>query len=353
MFMLESVLSQYGIAEKSLVVENFGSGLINNTWKISENGNAFIVQKINIQVFEKPGDIEQNIDLIAGFLKIHNPDYLFVSPLQAANGKSMVYANGEEFYRAFPFVPGSYSKDIVETPQQAFEAAIQFGRFTKNLKGIDVSKLRITIPSFHDLTLRYNQFLATLKTGNQERVKESAEISNQLKEWSSIADVYEKIKKNPAFKLRVTHHDTKISNVLFDNMDKGLCVIDLDTVMPGYFISDLGDMFRTYLSPCNEDEEDTSKVIVRSDFFEAITVGYLSEMGEELTPDEKEHFIYAGEFMIYMQALRFLSDYINGDVYYQARYAKHNLVRAKNQVALLKAYQEKKKQFTQILGRYL
>ncbi len=351
--MLESVLSQYGIAEKSLVVETFGSGLINNTWKISENGNAFIVQKINIHVFEKPGDIEQNIDLIAGFLKVHNPDYLFVSPLQAVNGKSMVYANGEDFYRAFPFVPGSYSKDIVETPQQAFEAAIQFGRFTKNLKGIDVTKLKITIPSFHDLALRYKQFLTTLETGNPERVRESTGLSNQLKDWSHIADAYESIKKNPAFKLRVTHHDTKISNVLFDNMDKGLCVIDLDTVMPGYFISDLGDMFRTYLSPYNEDEKDMDKVIVRSDFFEAITVGYLSEMGEELTSDEKEHFIYAGEFMIYMQALRFLSDYINGDIYYQARYAKHNLVRAQNQIALLKAYQKKKQYFTQILTKYL
>ncbi|MFZ6022902.1 MAG: phosphotransferase enzyme family protein [Bacteroidota bacterium] len=351
--MLESVLNQYGIVEKSLVVETFGSGLINNTWKISENGNAFIVQKINTHVFKKPGDIEQNIDLIAGFLRLHNPDYLFVSPLQAVNGKSMVYTNEEDFFRAFPFVSGSYSKDIVETPQQAFEAAVQFGRFTKNLTGIDVTKLKITIPAFHDLDLRYNHFLTTLETGNQERVAECAALSEQLKSWAFITETYERIKKSPEFKLRVTHHDTKISNVLFNNLDKGLCVIDLDTVMPGYFISDLGDMFRTYLSPCSEDEEDISKVLVRSEFFEAITAGYLSEMGEELTSQEKEHFIYAGEFMIYMQALRFLSDYINGDVYYQARYSKHNMVRAQNQIALLKVYQEKKEILTAILGKYL
>lgn len=351
--MLESVLNQYGIVEKSLVVENFGSGLINNTWKISENGNAFIVQKINTNVFKKPAYIEQNIDLIAGFLKTHNPDYLFVSPLQAVNGKSMVYANEEDFYRAFPFVPGSYSKDIVETPEQAFEAAIQFGRFTKKLKGIDVTKLKITIPSFHDLALRYKQFLTIIETGSAKRLVESAELIQQLKNWSYIVEVYNRIKKQSTFKLRVTHHDTKISNVLFDKLDKGLCVIDLDTVMPGYFISDLGDMFRTYLSPCNEDEKDFTKVIVRPDFFEALTAGYLSEMGEELTNDEKEHFIYAGEFMIYMQAIRFFTDYLNGDIYYQARYDKHNLVRAQNQVALLHAYQKEKKCFTRIVGKYL
>lgn len=351
--MLESVLNQYGIVEKSLIVENFGSGLINNTWKISENGNAFIVQKINTHVFKKPGDIEQNIDLIAGFLKMHNPNYLFVSPLQTSNGKSMVYANGEDFYRAFPFVPGSYSKDVVATPEQAFEAATQFGRFTKNLIGVDVAKLKITIPSFHDLTLRYHQFLLALETGNQKRVKEAEALIEQLNDWSYIAEKYEKIRENPAFKLRVTHHDTKISNVLFNSQDKGLCVIDLDTVMPGYFISDLGDMFRTYLSPSNEDEKDISKVFVRPDFFEAIAAGYLNEMGDELTVDEKAHFIYAGEFMIYMQAIRFLGDYINGDIYYQARYEKHNLVRAQNQVTLLEAYQREKEHFTQILAKYL
>lgn len=351
--MLESVLNQYGIVEKSLVVESFGSGLINNTWKISENGNAFIVQKINSRVFKKPGDIEQNIDLIASFIKRNDPEYLFVSPLQTINGKSMVYTDGEDFYRAFPFVPGSYSKDIVETPEQAFEAATQFGRFTKKLKGIDVKKLKITIPSFHDLALRYEQFLVSLETGNQKRVADSMELVRELRDESYITEVYEYIKKNPAFKLRVTHHDTKISNVLFNHLDKGLCVIDLDTVMPGYFISDLGDMFRTYLSPTNEDEKDYEQIIVRPDFFEAITAGYLNEMGEELTSEEKQHFFYAGEFMIYMQAIRFLTDYINGDVYYQARYEKHNFVRTQNQIVLLKAYQKEKDRFTQIVEKYL
>ena len=124
--------------------------------------------------------------------------------------------------------------------------------------------------------------------------------------------------------------------MLFDSAGKGLCVIDLDTVMPGYFISDVGDMMRTYLSPVNEEESETDKIIIRKDFYEAIVQGYLSEMGPELTETEKEQFHFSGLFMVYMQALRFLTDHINNDVYYGSRYEGQNLVRAINQATLLK-----------------
>lgn len=351
--MLQSVLDQYGIEDRSLVVETFGSGLINNTWKISEKGKAYIVQKINTHVFKHPEYIADNIDLISGFLKANQPDYLFVSPLQATDGKSLVHKNEEGFFRAFPFVADSCSRDIAETPEQAFEAAVQFGRFTSMLKNIEVGKLKITIPAFHDLALRYRQFLQSLETGSVKRVAASKSLIEQILDAASIVSEYETIKANPAFKLRVTHHDTKISNVLFNRSDKALCVIDLDTVMPGYFISDLGDMFRTYLSPCNEEERDTDKVIVRTDYFEAITAGYLSEMGNELSQDEKAHIIYAGEFMIYMQAIRFLTDFLNGDMYYQSRYEEHNLVRARNQIALLQSYQHQKQYFQTIIEKYI
>src|SRR5206468_9716554 len=135
------------------------------------------------------------------------------------------------------------------------------------------------------------------------------------------------IKVNPLFRQRVTHHDTKISNVLFNEQDKAVCVIDLDTVMPGYFISDVGDMMRTYLSPTSEEEKDFAKINVREEFFEAIVTAYLSEMKGQLTEIEKSHFIYAGKFMIYMQAIRFLTDHLNNDLYYGARYEGHNLIR--------------------------
>ena len=142
-------------------------------------------------------------------------------------------------------------------------------------------------------------------------------------------------------KLRVTHHDTKISNVLFDENGKGICVIDLDTIMPGYFISDVGDMFRTYLSPANEEVKDFNAIDVRDDFFRAIVQGYVSTMGTELTEEEKRLILYSGKFIVYMQAMRFLADYCNNDVYYGARYEEQNFVRAGNQLQLLKILTDK------------
>ncbi|HLI92543.1 MAG TPA: phosphotransferase, partial [Puia sp.] len=157
-----------------------------------------------------------------------------------------------------------------------------------------------------------------------------------LQEQRGLVDTYLAIRHDPAFRLRVTHHDTKISNVLFDSSDRGLCVIDLDTVMPGYFISDVGDMIRTYVSPASEEEADFDKVLVRGEIYQAIEAGYMEEMGDVLTARERGHFLYGGLYMVYMQALRFLADHLNRDVYYGAKYQGQNFVRAGNQVSLLR-----------------
>jgi thiamine kinase-like enzyme len=136
------------------------------------------------------------------------------------------------------------------------------------------------------------------------------------------------------------HHDTKLSNILFDKADKALCVIDLDTVMPGYFISDVGDMMRTYLPPVSEEEQDLSGISVRPEYFRAIVSGYLEGMEGNMTALEQDQFLFAGRFMIYMQAMRFLTDFLTGDPYYGARYPGHNLVRARNQIRLLQRFNE-------------
>lgn len=339
--MLQSVLPAYGLKEESLVVEAFGSGLINHTWKVTAPDGAYILQKVNHHVFENPTRIAHNIKLIAGYLEQHHPEYHFVAPLLSGSGDAMVHKKGEGFYRMFPFVPGSHSKDVVETPEQAFEAAVQFGRFTRLLSGFDVQQLQITIPHFHDLTLRYRQFLAALKEGNKERINEADALVKTILKHEDIVAEYRRICSNPEMAQRVTHHDTKISNVLFDERGNGICVIDLDTVMPGFFISDVGDMMRTYLSPANEEETDLAKIVVREEFYNAIVQGYLAEMKTELTETEKYYFFYSGKFMIYMQAVRFLTDYFNNDVYYGARYSRHNLVRAGNQLALLQCLLDK------------
>ncbi len=247
----------------------------------------------------------------------------------------MAYLPEEGYFRLFPFVKKSHTIDVVHTTDQAYEAARQFGRFTKLLANFPSDKLKITMPDFHNLTLRYQQFLTALKTGNKERIAECTELIQSIMDMVDIVHQFDRLKLNPDFKIRVTHHDTKISNVLFDENDKGLCVIDLDTVMPGYFISDVGDMLRTYLSPVSEEEKDFNKIEIRDDYFKAIAAGYLSEMQDELTETEKKHFIYAGKFMIYMQAIRFLADYIYDDIYYGSKYPGHNLVRANNQIVLL------------------
>lgn len=337
----QTVLSSFGLQDPQLRVEVFGSGLINSTWKITNRCQEYILQKVNGAVFTGPEKIASNVRLIARYLQQHHPDYLFVAPIATSDGGEMVFIQEEGHFRLFPFVPNSRSIDVVKTPQQAFEAATQFGRFTRMLTGIDLGKLEITLPDFHNLSLRYQQFTTSLQQGDPQRIKECSNTIEALQQHAGIVATFEQIKKDPQFKIRVTHHDTKISNVLFDAAGKGMCVIDLDTVMPGYFISDVGDMMRTFLAPVSEEESDYSKIEVRDAFYKAIVAGYGAEMKQELTSAERGYFFYAGTFMIYMQALRFLTDYLNNDQYYGARYPEQNKVRAGNQLWLLNRLLEK------------
>lgn len=337
------VLNAYGLHREHIEVLPFGTGLINHTWKIRDGNNAYILQKINHEVFTNPESIAFNIQSVSAYLKKHFPDYYFVAPLSTADGRQLLYHNSDTpgYYRMFPFVEGSHSIDVVRTASEAYEAAKQFGRFTKLLKGFACENLQITLPGFHDLGLRYRQFLAAIENGNPERIIESESLIGFIKEQEGIVTEFSAIGKNPAFKKRVTHHDTKISNVLFNSNGKAICVIDLDTLMPGYFISDVGDMMRTYLCTVSEEEADFSKIEVREDVYKAIVQGYFTEMEDQLSEEEKKHFFYSGKFMIYMQALRFLTDYLNNDQYYGAGYPKHNYVRAGNQVVLLQKLIEK------------
>lgn len=351
--MIEHVLEIYGMDPRQCRVEPLTSGLINNTWKVGSAGREYIVQRINNNVFKQPLGVAENIRRIADYLKVHHPDYLFVSPVRNIHGDDIYYDENNGYFRVFPFIQGSHTLDVVSNPNQAFEAALQFGKFTRLLSGFDAQVLHLTIPDFHNLTLRYKQFERALVNGDPERIRRSAQLIADIRKYAHIAEEYEKIRKSAQVKLRVTHHDTKISNVLFDQHDKGLCVIDLDTVMPGYFISDMGDMMRTYLSPANEEEKDFDQIEVRDDYFKAIVNGYLSSMGDELTVEEQSLLMYSGPFLIYMQAIRFLADYFNRDVYYGARYEDHNFVRAGNQIVLLKRLDEKSSILQQIVRNEL
>ena len=350
--MFGSILSLYGIDESEYSVKPFGNGLINHTWKIISAGKEFLLQKINQKIFKSPADIMDNCSQLSDYFRTNHPDYLFVAPL--TNFKHMNYVIDEEnnYFRLFPFVKNSYTCNSVLKPGQAYEAAKQFGKFTSLLSRYNASKLHITLPDFHNLTLRLNQFKASIKSGNRQRIEETSDGINFLIKQAVIAKTFEeKIKNNPSFTLKVIHHDAKINNVLFDiGNDAGLCVIDLDTVMPGYYISDVGDMLRTYLSPASEEESDFSRIVIREEYFREIAKGYLGEMQFSLSLEEKQYFVYAGKFAIYMQALRFLTDYLYDDIYYSTKYKNQNLVRANNQITLLQRYLEKEERLNKILN---
>ena len=189
---------------------------------------------------------------------------------------------------------------------------------------------------FHDLTWRYEQFHTALAQAQSERKELAFNAIDNCLRFSHLVKTYTALINENALKPRITHNDTKINNILFDTeTKKAVCVIDLDTLMPGYFIYDLGDMVRTFVSPVSEEEMDLSKITFREDIYQALLRGYLSEMAGELSEQEMKSIPFSGLMMTYIMALRFLADYLNGDVYYTTKYEGQNLVRAVNQLSLL------------------
>ena len=334
---LHTINQYYGWNESSL--EPVNSGLINHTWKLTAEDRVFILQAINTKVFDKPGEIDENLSRLSIYLDRAAPGYLFTAPVKNREGKGLIRI-GDVFYRVFNWVPGSHTVHVVNAPDQAYEASLCFGLFTSLLKGFNASSLHQSLPGFHDLALRYRQFEAALHDGNNARINTAKALVQYLVSKKTLVKQYEAFITHREVKQRVTHHDTKISNVLFDAKDKGLCVIDLDTVMPGYFLSDVGDMLRTYVCPVSEEEQDLDKILIRKEFIEAIEHGYLSNMKHELSNFERDHFHFGGAMLIYMQSLRFITDHILNDIYYGARYTGQNEVRAANQGRLLALFEE-------------
>lgn len=336
---MEGIFKLYGWEVISFA--QLHQGLINSTYSVNTISGEYILQTLNHTIFKEPSFIDQNINTIGQYLKVKEPDYLFTQLVSAKNGSTLLYYEGK-FYRAFHKI-NAYALSVLDNPIQAKEAANQFGKFTQILKGLDMGSLKITLPDFHNLSLRYFQFSEAISNGNSKRILQSKDAISFLQSNHWMVEKYEQFIQHPDVKLRVTHHDTKISNVLFkneDGLEKAICVIDLDTVMPGYFISDVGDMCRTYLCKVSEEEKELNLIQIEMERWEQLKNGYLSQMQKALSNYELDHFVFGGQFMIYMQALRFLTDYLNDDIYYGTQYDSQNYYRAINQIELLKKYNE-------------
>ena len=317
----------------------FGDGLIHHTYVVKKGGEAeYILQEVNTNVFKHPLDISSNLNALSNFLEERDIEPFFPLPMNTIDGKPYAIINNK-YYRLTPYKKGAHAVNFCATAEQAYQAAYQFGNFTSAFDGFDTSELKDTISRFHDLEYRWEQYTDALANGNPDRIRFANKEIEKLNDLYQIVSRFKQYNSSSSFIKRVTHHDTKISNVLLDRNGKGICVIDLDTVMPGLFISDVGDMCRTYLSPGNEEETDMSKVFVRKDFYEAIVEGYLEKMADRMSQEEKDAMSYSGEFILYMQSLRFLTDFLNNDIYYGIRYEMNNYDRTVNQLTLLDHYQ--------------
>jgi Ser/Thr protein kinase RdoA (MazF antagonist) len=338
---MQEIFSLYGWQVTSY--EPIQQGLINSTYSIQTNTGDYILQSINHKVFKSPTAIDDNINAISSYLQKNNPSYLFTHLVPTLNGNTLVNWEGG-YYRAFHKIEG-YALSVLDNENQVEQAAMQFAGFTSVLKNFEANQLKDSLPDFHNLNLRYHQFSEAIVKGNAQRIAETKEAISFLAAHKNYVDIYSAFIHHAEVKKRVTHHDTKISNVLFqknNGIEKAICVIDLDTLMAGYFISDVGDMCRTCLCAVSEEEKDLNRVVVDPAKWKALEKGYLHFMLDELSSFERDHFFYAGQFMIYMQALRFLSDHLNNDIYYGAKYEGQNLVRTLNQIRLLEQYNKLK-----------
>lgn len=319
--------------------ESLNNGLINQSYKITNDktGHSYLLQRINQQIFPQPEKLQSNYQLIWQYLEDEDIPYMIPHP-QFFPGPTGIYCDSKKnYWRIFDFVNESTTIPTAETTMQANEVASSFAMLTASLQHFDHRQLHITIPGFHDVAARFNQFRQSLPKAAPDRKSKAAPMIVELVSKEKYVRFFETFRQSRQFYKRVMHHDAKISNVLFDTERQHvICPVDFDTVMPGYFFSDFGDMVRSMVCPVNESNASTGDIHVRKEFYESLLDGYMSNMDHLLSKEEKEHIHCAGLLMTYMQALRFLSDYLNGDIYYRTEHPEQNFERALNQSTLLK-----------------
>jgi hypothetical protein len=339
----------------------YGTGHINDSFAVSvDQGGKFLrylLQRINSNVFHDPPKVMQNIERVTAHVRDKlltqgHPDVtrrtLTIVPAQ--QGTSYYKSGDENYWRVYIFIEKARTYDSLQAPQQAYEAAKAFGNFQRMLSDLSGGPLHETIPDFHNGPKRLKDFQQALDADRCARAARAKEEIDFLQRHAWVFDVLPEQVSKGNIPVRATHNDTKINNVLIDDETReGICVIDLDTLMPGLVLYDFGDMVRTSTCKAAEDERDLSKVFLDLPMFEQVARGYLVAAGDFLTKSEKQHLVFAGKMITLIIGCRFLTDYLNGDTYFKTHREGHNLDRCRTQFRLVQSITEQEAQMTAVV----
>ncbi|GGK78665.1 phosphotransferase enzyme family protein [Rufibacter glacialis] len=358
---LTEVLAKFATAGTVAGIEPFGSGHIHDTYwvKTAESTSPdYLLQRVNHHVFKDVPALMENILLVTAHLRNKlaatpeaNPAEEVLTLLPTRQNQAFYQDGDGNFWRMFLFLQNTRSYDLVETEQQAFEGGRAFGRFQALLVDLEPGLLHETIPHFHNLQSRLRLFDLALVHNHEGRAQETAAEIAFVQERAETMLGILTLGQEGKLPLRVTHNDTKFNNVLLNAQDLAQCVIDLDTVMPGYVAYDFGDAIRTTVNAAPEDEEDLAKIQVNLPLFEAFTKGYLQEAGTFLTEKEIESLTMGVTLLPFIMGLRFLTDYLGGDTYYKIKHPGHNLQRARAQFRLVQLLEEKQEHLGAIIQK--
>ena len=355
---VEKIIKEFKYNGKLVNINENHQGNINTTYilEFNDNGNSkkYLLQKINANVFREPYLVMKNIELVSKHINkklkdLQECSYKPLNFIETNNGKLLythINESGEkEYYRSYEYIENCVSYNTFEECSNPLEVSYNvgkcFGFFHKLLIDFPTTSLAETIPDFHNTPKRFNDLLLSIENNITDRAFEvSREIIDLISKIKECSVIYENLGKT--IPLRVTHNDTKLNNVLMDaTTNEGITVIDLDTIMPGSILFDIGDGIRSACANCFEDEKDLSKVFLNLNLTKSYIKGYLSQMAEELVEDEVNYIGLSIKILTYELVLRFLTDYINGDTYFKIKYMEHNKDRTINQYTLLKDIENK------------
>lgn len=340
---LKYISSQFAILGDFVSAEPYGTGHINDTYAstFDQGGTAirYIHQRINHNVFKKPAIVMENIERVLIHLHGKTADGAFtdlhrrvLTLVPSRTGASFVRDPEGNTWRTYIFIEKASTYDVIETPQMAYHAAKAFGEFQKLLADIPGERLHETIPGFHDTPQRFNTLKEAIKADAMNRAKDAKAEIDFASGYEKNVGLLIEAQKNGRIPERITHNDTKLNNVMLDDKTgEGICVIDLDTVMPGLTLYDFGDMVRTATRSGTEDERDLSKITFKHEMFDALSHGYLETAGGFLNEAEKEFLAFSGQLITFEIGIRFLTDFLQGDVYFKIHRPGQNLDRCRTQ----------------------